>query len=57
MGYGDEVPVSGPGKLVAGVTIIVGVFVMAFPVILISYNYSEMMQKNELSYVSFFDFL
>eukprot|EP01064_Diplonema_japonicum_P010301 TRINITY_DN17596_c0_g1_i1.p1 TRINITY_DN17596_c0_g1~~TRINITY_DN17596_c0_g1_i1.p1 ORF type:complete len:579 (+),score=42.46 TRINITY_DN17596_c0_g1_i1:127-1863(+) len=42
VGYGDDVPTSSWGKLVAAVCIIVGVFVMAFPVILISYNYSEM---------------
>eukprot|EP00754_Rhynchopus_humris_P004936 Rhum_TRINITY_DN12475_c0_g3::Rhum_TRINITY_DN12475_c0_g3_i1::g.51922::m.51922 len=49
VGYGDDVPTSSAGKVVAGITILTGVFVMAFPVILISYNYSEMTQRNELS--------
>ena len=52
VGYGDDVPTSSAGKVVAGITILTGVFVMAFPVILISYNYSEMTQRNELSYAS-----
>ena len=40
VGYGDHVPYSSWGKFVASICIIVGVFVLAFPVILISYNYS-----------------
>eukprot|EP00755_Sulcionema_specki_P029635 Sspe_Gene.92567::Locus_65045_Transcript_2_3_Confidence_0.500_Length_1401::g.92567::m.92567/K04874/KCNA1; potassium voltage-gated channel Shaker-related subfamily A member 1 len=53
VGYGDHAPVSDWGKVVASVCMIVGIFVLAFPVILISYNYSELareMMLRELGY-------
>eukprot|EP01063_Lacrimia_lanifica_P006575 TRINITY_DN1406_c0_g1_i1.p1 TRINITY_DN1406_c0_g1~~TRINITY_DN1406_c0_g1_i1.p1 ORF type:complete len:808 (+),score=220.19 TRINITY_DN1406_c0_g1_i1:211-2634(+) len=49
VGYGEDgqYPVTDWGKVVAGMTIVVGLFVMAFPVILISYNYGAMVAQQE----------
>eukprot|EP01062_Namystynia_karyoxenos_P047568 TRINITY_DN3594_c0_g5_i1.p1 TRINITY_DN3594_c0_g5~~TRINITY_DN3594_c0_g5_i1.p1 ORF type:complete len:699 (+),score=138.67 TRINITY_DN3594_c0_g5_i1:71-2098(+) len=53
VGYGDQSPVSEWGKVVGSFCMIVGLFVLAFPVILISYHYSELdrdMMLRELGY-------
>eukprot|EP00756_Hemistasia_phaeocysticola_P056155 Hpha_TRINITY_DN321_c0_g1::TRINITY_DN321_c0_g1_i1::g.112674::m.112674/K04874/KCNA1; potassium voltage-gated channel Shaker-related subfamily A member 1 len=42
VGYGEVWPMGGWGKLVGSVCMIVGLFVVAFPVILISYHYAEL---------------
>ncbi|KAJ9451529.1 Potassium voltage-gated channel protein Shaker [Diplonema papillatum] len=49
VGYGDDVPVSPLGKLVASVAMLTGIFVLAFPVILISYNYSKMLTDRRMT--------
>eukprot|EP00659_Diplonema_papillatum_P004733 gene4733-7274_t len=51
VGYGDELPVTELGKVVAGFTMLTGLFVLAFPVILISHTFEEVMDevtKNDL---------
>eukprot|EP00755_Sulcionema_specki_P029683 Sspe_Gene.18219::Locus_6535_Transcript_1_1_Confidence_1.000_Length_2368::g.18219::m.18219 len=45
VGYGDNVPVTLSGKLVAAICIVAGLFVVAFPVILISHNFQEVMSE------------
>jgi len=42
VGYGEVWPMGGWGKLIGAVCMIVGLFVVAFPVILISYHYAEL---------------
>eukprot|EP01062_Namystynia_karyoxenos_P047565 TRINITY_DN3594_c0_g1_i1.p1 TRINITY_DN3594_c0_g1~~TRINITY_DN3594_c0_g1_i1.p1 ORF type:complete len:740 (+),score=198.58 TRINITY_DN3594_c0_g1_i1:93-2222(+) len=53
VGYGDYAPKGKWGKVVGSACIIVGLFVLAFPVILIGYHYSELerdMMLRELGY-------
>eukprot|EP00756_Hemistasia_phaeocysticola_P005040 Hpha_TRINITY_DN13147_c0_g1::TRINITY_DN13147_c0_g1_i1::g.113777::m.113777 len=47
VGYGDDVPTSLPGKLVGSLCILVGLLVVAFPVILISHNFQQVMSEVE----------
>lgn len=44
VGYGDDVPVTVTGKLVGGATMIAGVFVLAFPTVILSTNFQEIHQ-------------
>eukprot|EP01060_Flectonema_neradi_P006601 TRINITY_DN1446_c3_g1_i1.p1 TRINITY_DN1446_c3_g1~~TRINITY_DN1446_c3_g1_i1.p1 ORF type:complete len:638 (+),score=84.13 TRINITY_DN1446_c3_g1_i1:102-2015(+) len=45
VGYGDHYPVTIAGKIVGGFCIISGLFVVAFPVILISHNFQEIIEE------------
>eukprot|EP00754_Rhynchopus_humris_P022373 Rhum_TRINITY_DN14788_c26_g1::Rhum_TRINITY_DN14788_c26_g1_i1::g.119237::m.119237 len=45
VGYGDEYPVTTAGKLVGGAAVITGTLVLAFPVILISHVYTEVLEE------------
>lgn len=45
VGYGDEVPVTVVGKLIGGATMICGVFVLAFPTVILSTNFQEIHQS------------
>jgi hypothetical protein len=45
VGYGDEVPITVLGKLVGGATMICGVFVLAFPTVILSTNFQEIHQS------------
>ena len=44
VGYGDDVPLSPLGKVVAAITMLCGVFVLAFPTVILSTNFQEVHQ-------------
>ena len=45
VGYGDAVPLTVPGKLVAGVTMISGIIVIALPISVLGNNFTKLMQQ------------
>eukprot|EP01059_Diplonema_ambulator_P024526 TRINITY_DN4056_c0_g8_i1.p1 TRINITY_DN4056_c0_g8~~TRINITY_DN4056_c0_g8_i1.p1 ORF type:complete len:656 (+),score=65.12 TRINITY_DN4056_c0_g8_i1:115-2082(+) len=55
VGYGDAVPVTALGKVVGGLTIMTGLFVVAFPVILISHTFQEVISEiNKLNMLNMY---
>jgi hypothetical protein len=44
VGYGDDVPVTPLGKIVGSATMLCGVFVLAFPTVILSTNFQEIHQ-------------
>ena len=45
VGYGDDVPVTPLGKIVGSATMLCGVFVLAFPTVILSTNFQEIHQS------------
>ncbi|DAZ97010.1 TPA: hypothetical protein N0F65_011925 [Lagenidium giganteum] len=45
VGYGDDVPVTVPGKLVGSVTILTGMLVLALPITVIGTNFQKVMKS------------
>jgi len=41
VGYGDVHPVTGPGKFVASLTMMMGVLVLAFPMVILTHSFSS----------------
>jgi len=47
VGYGDVVPFNWPGKIVAGITMIAGIIIMALPVSIILSNFQQILQAHQ----------
>lgn len=47
IGYGDVVPVTGPGKIIAAMTIVDGLIMVALPVGIVATAFSEVIHKRE----------
>ena len=45
VGYGDAVPATMPGKIVAGITMICGIIVIALPISVLGNNFTKLMQQ------------
>jgi hypothetical protein len=51
-GYGDVVPVSLTGRLLAGISMLMGVMMIALPITVFSYNFSCVYQERARAKVS-----
>merc|ERR1711988_332451 len=47
VGYGDCYPVSTPGKMLAMVTMLIGVLILALPITVVGFNFQKMVEMYE----------